>query len=134
MTPAGTSDELDVQNGWEENTHTHSMYCCTGTAAVFVQHIDIMYIQSADHPISYLDTLIKTGSESIEATLRRRQILLAGFVARMENTRLPKCVVFGEMVGGAGCVRGQEKEWMRCFLDDLRASGINADQWTAAQT
>ena len=23
MTPAGTSNELDVQNGWEENTHTH---------------------------------------------------------------------------------------------------------------
>ena len=43
----------------------------------------------ADHPISYLGTLIKTGSESIEATLRRRRILLAGFVARMENTRLP---------------------------------------------
>ena len=24
MTPAGTSDELDVQNEWEENTHTHT--------------------------------------------------------------------------------------------------------------
>ena len=64
----------------------------------------------ADHPISYLDTLIKTGSESIEATLRRRRILVAGFVARMEDTRLPKCVMLGEMVGGAGRVRGQEKE------------------------
>ena len=86
----------------------------------------------ADHPISYLDTLIKTGSESIEATLRRRRILFAGFVTRMEETRLPKCVMFGELVGGAGCVRSQEEEWMRCFLDDLRAFGINADQWTTA--
>ena len=50
----------------------------------------------------------------------------------MEDTRLPKCVMFGEMVGGAGCVRGQEKEWTGCFLDDLRAFGINADQWTTA--
>ena len=50
----------------------------------------------------------------------------------MEDTRLPKCVMFGEMVGGAGCVGGQEKEWMGCFLDDLRAFGINADQWTPA--
>ena len=58
----------------------------------------------ADQPISYLDTLIKTGSESIEATLRWRRILFAGFVARMEDTRLPKCVMFGELVGGAGCV------------------------------
>ena len=48
----------------------------------------------ADPPISYLDTLIKTGSESIETTLRRRRILFAGFVARMEDTRLPKCVTF----------------------------------------
>ena len=39
----------------------------------------------ADHPIFYLDTLIKTGSKSIEATLRRRQIFFVGFVARMEN-------------------------------------------------
>ena len=38
----------------------------------------------AGHPISYLDTLIKTGSESI-----RRRTLFAGFVARMEDTRLP---------------------------------------------
>ena len=81
----------------------------------------------ANHPISYVDTLIKTGSESIEATLHRRRILLAGFVARMEDTRLPKCVMLGEVMGGAGCVGGHEKEWMLCFLDDLRAFGINAD-------
>ena len=80
----------------------------------------------ADHPISYLDTLIKTGSESIGATLRTRRIFFAGFVARMKDTRLSKCVMFGELVGGAGCVGGQEKEWMGCFLDDLRAFGINA--------
>ena len=76
--------------------------------------------------------IIKTGSKSIEATLRRRRILFAGFVARMEDTRLPKCVMFVEMVGGAGYVGGQEKEWMGCFMDDLRAFGINAEQWTTA--
>ena len=88
----------------------------------------------ADHSIFYLDTLIKTGSESTEATLRKMRTLFAGFVAHMEDTSLSKCVMFGELVGGAGCVGGQEKEWMGCFLDDLRAFGINADQWrTAAQ-
>ena len=61
-----------------------------------------------DHPISYLDRLTKTGTKSTDATMRRRRILFAGFVARMEDTRLPKCVMFGEMVGGAGCVGGQE--------------------------
>ena len=86
----------------------------------------------ADHPISYLDTLIKTGSESVEATLRMRRILFVRFLARIKDTRLPKCVMFGQFVGGADCVGGQEKEWMGCFLDGLRAFGINADQWTTA--
>ena len=61
----------------------------------------------ADHPISYLETLVKTGSEIIEATLRRRRILFAVSVARVEDTRLPKCVMLGELVGGAGGVGGQ---------------------------
>ena len=30
----------------------------------------------------------------------------------MEDTRLSKCVMFGELVGGAGFVEGQEKEWV----------------------
>ena len=59
--------------------------------------------------------------------------MFAGFVARREDTRQPKCVMFGEMVGGAGCVGGQEKEWMGSVLNDLRVFGINADQTTAAQ-
>ena len=53
---------------------------------------------------------MKTGSGSIEATLRRRQILFAGFVAHMEDTRLTKCAMFVELVGGVGCVGGQKKE------------------------
>ena len=50
----------------------------------------------------------------------------------MEDTRLLKCLMFGELVGGAGCMGNQEKEWMACFLDNLSASGLNADQWTTA--
>ena len=69
----------------------------------------------------------------MEVTLRRRRILFAGFVARRENTGQPNCAMYGEMVGGAGCVGGHEKEWMGSFLDDLRAFGINAEQTTAAQ-
>ena len=88
----------------------------------------------ADHPISYLETLIKTESETVEATLRRRRILFAGFVQHMEDTRLLKSVMFRELMGSGGCVvGGQEKEWMGCFLDDMRAFGIiNADQSTTA--
>ena len=82
--------------------------------------------------VSYMDTLMKTASESIKKIMRRRRIMFAGIVARMEDTRLQKCVMVGTLVGGAGCVRTQEKEWMVCLLDGLRAFGTNAHQWTTA--
>ena len=85
----------------------------------------------ADHPIFWLDTLIKTESESIEATLRRRRILFTAFVARMEDTRLPKCVMFGELVGGAGCVWGGRKKsaWgVSWTTSELSASPPTSEQ------
>ena len=48
--------------------------------------------------------------------IRRRQILFAEFVARIEDTRLPKCLMFGEeLVGGAGCMGGARKVVDRVF-------------------
>ena len=77
-----------------------------------------------------MDTHVKTGNETIEATISRRRILFARFAARMENTKLPKCVMFGELVGGTGCLGVHGKEGIACFLDYLGTFGINADQWT----
>ena len=47
-------------------------------------------------------------------------------MARFEDARLPKCVMFGELVGG------QEKESMGCFLDNLGYFGTKTGQWTTA--
>ena len=59
-----------------------------------------------DHQISYVDTLMKTGRESTEAIVRRRRVLFAGFVARVEDTRIPKCDV--RRSGGGRRLRGEE--------------------------
>ena len=64
--------------------------------------------------------------------LNKRRILFAGAVARMDDTRLPKCVMFGELVGGAVSSGGQEKEWMGCLLDDFRVFSIDPDMWMIA--
>ena len=47
-----------------------------------------------------------------------------------ETAEVP--VVRTTVVRGAGCVGGQEKESMECFLVDLRAFGTNVNQWTTA--
>ena len=53
---------------------------------------------------------MKTGSKSVEAIMRRRRILFAGFMACMEDTRLPKCVTFGEQVWGARAASGDRRK------------------------
>ena len=55
-----------------------------------------------DHTLSYADALAKAASESIEAIVRKRRILFAGFVARMGEERLPQRMVFGELGASEG--------------------------------
>ena len=52
---------------------------------------------------------MKTGREGIEMIMRRRRVLFTGFVVRMEDKRLPKCMVFKELVGGVGSMGRQGK-------------------------
>ena len=51
---------------------------------------------------------IYTTSESVEATLRIRRLLLAGCMACMGEERLPKKAMLGEMIGGKSYLGGQE--------------------------
>ena len=62
-----------------------------------------------DHTLSYADALAQTDSESVEAIVRKRRILFAGFVARMGEERLPQRVMFGEFVGGKGYSGGKRR-------------------------
>ena len=78
-----------------------------------------------DHTLSYADALAKTASESIEAIVRKRRILFAGFVARKEQKRLPQRVMFGELVGDKGYSGGQEKDWMAHLKEDMLVFGMN---------
>ena len=77
-----------------------------------------------DHTLSYADALAKTASESIEAIVRKRRILFAGFVARMGEERLPLRVMLGELVGGESYSVGPDKDWMAHLKDDMSVFGM----------
>ena len=53
-------------------------------------------------------------------------------MARMEDTRLLKCVMFRKLMRGAGSAGGQEKGWMGYLLDDLKVFSIHPDMLTIA--
>ena len=65
-----------------------------------------------DHTPSYANAFVETDAGSIEATVRGRRTLFAGFVARMGEEGLPRRVMSGEMVGGKGYSFRQDKGWM----------------------
>lgn len=71
-----------------------------------------------DHFLSYANVLLRTDSEGVEATGRRRRILFVGFVARIGEERVRRKVVFGEPVGGKGVSGGQERDWMNNLDED----------------
>ena len=76
---------------------------------------------------------MKTGNDGIEVIIHGRRISFPVTLARMEDTRLPKCMMF-KFCWGAWAASWARKKSVECFLDDLEAFGINADQLpTAAQ-
>ena len=96
-----------------------------------------------------MGTLMKMGSEGMEAIKHRRRILFTEIVVHMQETRLPKCVMFGELVGGAGCVGGagrrvdgassgrpQNARYRRPVIDDcsLGRGGMAQDGGTRGGT
>ena len=86
-----------------------------------------------DHVLSYRETLAQTGCESIETTVRKRRLHFAGFVTRMSSRRIPKQVMFGELIAGVGQERqfnGRHKDWPRCLFEDMKAFGIESEGWT----
>ena len=85
-----------------------------------------------DHTLLYADALAQTDSESVEAIVRKRRILFAGFVARMGEERLPQRVMFGEFVGGKGYTGGQEKDWMDHLKEDMSVFGMKFEGWQKA--
>ncbi|CAB1119051.1 unnamed protein product [Ectocarpus sp. CCAP 1310/34] len=59
--------------------------------------------------------------ETIEATVRKRRLWFAGFVMRMEDSRLSKRMLLGAMAGGVGYRGGQESDWVSRLGEDLVA-------------
>ena len=61
--------------------------------------------------------------------MRKRRILLAGFVARTGEERRPQRVMFGEARATQG---GQEKDWMDHLKEDMSVFGIKFEAWRNA--
>ena len=75
--------------------------------------------QRTDHLMSYAETQ-KAQCDSVETTIRKRRLLLAGAVQWTNNERLTRRLTFGTTAGGENTGPGRpEKNWAQRPIDDL---------------
>ena len=79
------------------------------------------------------DQLYKiTGTDPIDMIMRRYRLRWAGHVRRMPDCRVPKKVMFGNLVGGKRQRGRPTKTWNDCLDQDLEMIGLNGVNWLKA--
>ena len=79
--------------------------------------------------VSDVETLEKAKLHSIEALLLRNRLRWAGHVARMDNNRLPKQIMFGELRDGKRKIGTPKKRFLDELKTSLKSSGLNHSEW-----
>ncbi len=81
--------------------------------------------------ISIYDRLYKlTGMEPLEDTIRKYRLRWTGHVRRMDDTRLPKKILFGTVTGGKKSAGKPKKNWVDCLEEDCARANISYGSWT----
>ena len=80
---------------------------------------------SWEDKITHDDILRRTGCKSIEYMAAQRQLRWVGHVIRMEDERLPKQVLYGELVQGQRLQGGQKKRYKDFIKVALKKCDIN---------
>ena len=73
------------------------------------------------------EVLRRTASTSLEGNLCRRQLRWLGHVIRMPSDRLPKQVLYGELVDGRRSAGGQKKRYKDFIKTVLKKFNMNPD-------
>ena len=53
----------------------------------------------------------------------------AGHVVRMDHTRLPKCLLFGQLNEAKRCRYKPKRRFQGCIKDNLKKAEIDRDSW-----
>ena len=82
--------------------------------------------------ISNAELYRMTRTQPLENQVRKYRLRWLGHVRRMDDTRLPKKILFGETQGGRKGRGRPKKNWLDCVKDDCEECGIPSDQWCNA--
>ena len=69
------------------------------------------------HKVTHSESRSRVGTPTIESMLLHRQLRWLGHVIRMPHSRLPHCVLYGQLTLGRRSVGGQKKR----FKDQIKS-------------
>ena len=93
----------------------------------------IMNIKWSDY-ISNVEVLRRAGLDSIEAVLATMQLRWTGHVIRMNDDRIPKKLMYGELENGKRNVGGQKLRFKDVAKRHLKAMEIDVSNWEQLAT
>jgi hypothetical protein len=96
---------------------------------LLIQTLGLWKKKETDRPRSYSSILKEYDCVSMEATLKWRRLKWAGSVIRMGDNRLPRIMMFGELVGGVRSRGGQIGQWRTELLGDMTDFGWIKEKW-----
>lgn len=88
----------------------------------------LMNIKWYDH-IPDSEVLTKANLPSIHSLLHKSQLRWAGHVVRMSDNRLPKQLLYGELLTGKRSRGGQKKRFKDAIKSSLKAFNIDHNSW-----
>ena len=81
------------------------------------------------HHIPDVEVLRRADTISVEALITTSQLRWAGHVLRMDNSRLPKAVLYSELCHGKRCRGGQKLRFKDVLKRHLKRTGIPPNTW-----
>ena len=90
----------------------------------------ILGIHWSDY-VSNQEVLDKAGISSIEAMIIKQQLRWAGHVSRMEQNRLPKRILYGQLASGHRNRGAPKKRYKDTLKSSLHACGIDTKNWSS---
>ena len=79
--------------------------------------------------ISNEEVLTKAHIPSLESIILQLQLGWAGHVARMDDTRIPKAMLFGELSAGKRNQGGPKKRYKDQLKSELEMADVCLDSW-----
>nr|VZH91133.1 unnamed protein product [Spirometra erinaceieuropaei] len=75
------------------------------------------------------DVLERTGILNIYTMLRQMQLRRSGHLVRMDDERLPKRLIYGDVATGSRCQGGQIRRYKNTLKSSLKRLQINPTKW-----